>query len=53
MKVCLLAVVLASGCGSSKEASPAAGSAAPVARPSVTDPLGYCERARAVPTLIE
>lgn len=48
LSVCLLAAVLASGCGSSKEASPAAGSAAPVPRPSVTDPLGYCERARAV-----
>lgn len=52
MKVCLLAVVLAvvpaSGCGSSKEAPPTAGSAVPVARPGVSDPLGYCERASAV-----
>lgn len=47
MKICIIALVLAVGCGS-KDSSPSAGSAAPVARPSVTDPVGFCERARAV-----
>ncbi len=47
MKVCVIALVLAVGCGS-KDVATSAGSAAPVARPSVTDPLGFCERVRAV-----
>lgn len=48
MKVCVLAVVLALGCGPAKESTPAAGSSSGSARPTVTDPLGFCARARAV-----
>jgi len=48
MKVCILAALLAFGCGSSKESSPSAGSGAGASRPTVTDPLGFCERVRAV-----
>jgi hypothetical protein len=47
MKVCILAALLAFGCKSAKEAAPG-GSAAAAARPSVTDPLGFCERASAM-----
>ncbi len=43
MKVAVLAVLLAIGCGSKKEP---AGKRAGPARPTVTDPLGFCERAR-------
>ena len=49
MKLGLVAVVLALGCGS-KDSAPSAGSAAPVARPTVTDPIGFCARARNVMT---
>jgi len=45
MKLCVLAVVLAFGCKSSKESTPAAGSAE---RPGVRDPIGFCARARLV-----
>jgi hypothetical protein len=41
MKYSLLAVALAIGCGSKKEPEP---------RPTVADPIGFCERARAVMT---
>lgn len=44
MKIAVLAVLLAMGCGSKKE--PAAGSAGSAVRPTITDPLGFCERAR-------
>jgi hypothetical protein len=47
MKLCILAVVLAFGCTSSKESSSAEASRA---RPTVTDPLGFCDRARMVIT---
>ncbi len=46
MKISVLAVLLALGCGSSKEAAPTAGSSATVERPTVTDPIGFCARAR-------
>lgn len=45
MKLVVLAVLISLGCGSKREAADqeeAAGSA----RPSVSDPLGFCERAR-------
>jgi hypothetical protein len=44
MKLVVLAVLLATGCGSNKE-QPAA-DPAPLVRPTVTDPIGFCERAR-------
>ena len=50
MRSSLLAMLLAVGCGKAKESTPSAGSAAPVARPTVTDPIGFCARARAVMT---
>ncbi len=49
MKSCLLAMLLAVGCSKANESAPAVGSAA-TARPSVTDPLGFCARARGVMT---
>lgn len=48
MRICAFAVLLAFGCGSSKESTPPANKGAPAARPTVTDPLGFCARARAV-----
>jgi hypothetical protein len=44
MKLIVLAVLFAIGCGSKSE--PSAGSGAEAARPTVTDPIGFCERAR-------
>lgn len=48
MKLVVLAVLIAIGCGSKSEPSGGNGSAAPLARPTVTDPIGFCERARMV-----
>lgn len=48
MKIGVLAVVFAIGCGSKGEPSGNNGSAAELARPTVTDPIGFCERARMV-----
>ena len=44
MRICIIAALLAIGCGSSKDAP----SGQPAARPTVTDPIGFCARARAV-----
>ena len=44
MKICVLAVLLTLGC-SSKESAPKP-APVPVERPSVTDPIGFCARAR-------
>lgn len=44
MKICALALLAVLGCGSAKETKPAQGSAVPVERPSVTDPIGFCAR---------
>ncbi|MBA3458113.1 MAG: hypothetical protein H0T42_33835 [Deltaproteobacteria bacterium] len=46
MKLVVFAVLVAIGCNSKSE--PSAGGAPPAARPTVTDPLGFCERARMV-----
>lgn len=46
MKHAFLAVLLVVGCGSKGE--PSGGSAAPAPRAPVTDPIGFCERARMV-----
>jgi hypothetical protein len=46
MKLVLLAALFAVSCGTKSE--PSASSGAPLARPSVTDPLGFCERAQMV-----
>jgi hypothetical protein len=48
MKLVVLAVLLAIGCGSKGEPSGSGGSGARAARPTVTDPLGFCERAQMV-----
>ncbi|MCX5745473.1 MAG: hypothetical protein NT062_23600 [Proteobacteria bacterium] len=48
MKIFVL-VLIAIGCGSSEPAG-GRGSAAGAGRPAVTDPLGFCERARLVMT---
>jgi hypothetical protein len=45
VKLLVLAALLAIGCGSKKD--PGSGSAAVAARPAVTDPIGFCARARA------
>ncbi len=50
MKLGLVALLLAVGCGNAKEQPPSKGSAATGARPTVTDPIGFCARARAVMT---
>jgi hypothetical protein len=49
MKFCLVALLLAVGCGKAKEETPSVGSAT-TARPTVTDPIGFCARARGVMT---
>ena len=46
MKLCVLAVLFAVGCGTKSEPSASNGSA--LARPTVTDPLGFCQRAQIV-----
>ena len=46
MKLAVLAVLIAVGCGSKSE--PSAGNGSALARPTVTDPLGFCDRARIV-----
>lgn len=46
MKLAVLAVLFAFGCGTKSE--PSAGTGSALARPTVTDPLGFCERARIV-----
>lgn len=46
MKHVVIAALVAIGCGSKDE--PSAGRSAPAVRPTVTDPLGFCERARVV-----
>lgn len=49
MKLLVLAALLfAIGCGSKKEPPGSSGSGADLARPTITDPLGFCERARMV-----
>ena len=48
MKACLVVLLFALGCGSSKEATPAGGSAVVALRPTVADPLGFCARASLV-----
>lgn len=48
MKLVVLAVLVAIGCGSKGEPSAGTGSATQVARAPVTDPIGFCERARMV-----
>lgn len=45
MKLFFLAVLIAIGCGSKREPPGGSGSAESV-RPSISDPLGFCERAR-------
>jgi len=50
MKLVVLGVLLALGCGSKGEPSGGSGSGAGSGRPTVTDPLGFCERARMVMT---
>ncbi len=50
MKLVVLAMLLALGCGSKSEPSGGSGSGAGSGRPTVTDPLGFCERARMVMT---
>ncbi len=47
MKLVVFAMGLVLGCGSKKEP---AGDPAPMVRPSVTDPIGFCERARIMMT---
>ena len=49
MKSCLVAMLLMLGCGKAKESTPSAGSAT-TARPTVTDPIGFCARASHVMT---
>lgn len=48
MKLVVLAVLITIGCGSKGEPSGGGGSGARAARPTVTDPLGFCERAQMV-----
>lgn len=48
MKLAALAVLFAIGCASKKEPAEGTGSVTP--RPSVADPLGFCDRARIVMT---
>ncbi len=46
MKLAVLAVLFAVGCGTKSEPTASNGSA--LARPTVTDPLGFCQRAQIV-----
>ncbi|CAN5923807.1 hypothetical protein BH11MYX3_BH11MYX3_00500 [soil metagenome] len=46
MKLFAIVVLIALGCGSKTEPSAGSGSAVVVPRPTVTDPIGFCERAR-------
>jgi hypothetical protein len=46
MKLFAIALLIAIGCGSTSEPSAGSGSAIVVPRPTVTDPIGFCERAR-------
>lgn len=48
MKVFVLAGLFVIGCGSKSEPSGGSGSATTTARPTITDPIGFCERARIV-----
>lgn len=43
---CSLVALLALACGSPNQDAPAGGSGSTATRASVTDPIGYCERAR-------
>jgi hypothetical protein len=46
MKLVVLALLVTFGCGSKSESSAAGGASAGSGRPTVTDPLGFCDRAR-------
>lgn len=46
MKLIAIAVLVAIGCGSKTEPAAGSGSAVVEPRPTVTDPIGFCERAR-------
>ncbi len=46
MKLPAFAMLIAIGCGSKSEPGSGSGSAVVAPRPTVTDPIGFCERAR-------
>src|SRR3954470_22859390 len=48
MRLWIAALLVATACGSSKDSPPAQGSGSSAPRPSITDPIGFCGRARLV-----